>query len=379
MVYKSGEFDVLREPVSNIKSQCFWCYSHKSNYNLYHTEHRNSRDDGSCHQSRRSTFITGSAIPTVVQLTSGENTITAIDVIVVSSTKITCNIPIPTGSATGFWNVVITNPDSQIGTLPNGFTISPAAPKPITVIQPGGTVFIGEQGLNVVAATGETTQVAWFASGTRPDTDAPTQILSIGDPTRSTILTPLHSLVHSIRPKLMTGNWYRWNGGSPAGAVAFVVQDPWINIQLYEPSRPISDGDTRYLGTLLNFRIDSNLFPIAQRQGVNPVTDSFMSISVQNPNAVIYNELFMSPTVTPNIKSLLNLPYQQQTFYWTFPMSDFTHYWFTNAKDSRGFYQYPTGTYSTWATSTANGMNQAIQLLEKPFPFRNRSYLYPKR
>ena len=67
-----------------------------------------------------------------VRLTrSGSADLYATNVVVVSSTKITCQFAIPSTAATGSWNVVVTNPNGQSGTLPNGFTVS--SPSSLTV------------------------------------------------------------------------------------------------------------------------------------------------------------------------------------------------------------------------------------------------------
>jgi hypothetical protein len=42
--------------------------------------------------------------------------------VVESSTKITCTFDL-TGAATGLWNVVVTNDDTQSGTITNGFEV----------------------------------------------------------------------------------------------------------------------------------------------------------------------------------------------------------------------------------------------------------------
>ena len=55
-------------------------------------------------------------------------TIDATDVVVVSDSQITCRFDL-TGAATGQWDVVVTNPDTQSGTLPDGFTVLSAADK----------------------------------------------------------------------------------------------------------------------------------------------------------------------------------------------------------------------------------------------------------
>jgi len=65
-------------------------------------------------------FQTGA---TVKMTRSGKSDSAGTGVSVVGSTKIACTFDL-TGKATGQWNVVVTNPDAQSGTLTNGFTIS---------------------------------------------------------------------------------------------------------------------------------------------------------------------------------------------------------------------------------------------------------------
>jgi hypothetical protein len=61
---------------------------------------------------------------TTVALTkSGQTPITATNVTVVNESQITCDFDL-TGAATGTWDVVVTTPDGQSDTLPNGFTIT---------------------------------------------------------------------------------------------------------------------------------------------------------------------------------------------------------------------------------------------------------------
>jgi len=70
---------------------------------------------------------TGFQSGATVKLTkSGQSDIVATNVVVVSSTKITCTFDL-TGKATGQWNVVVTNPNGESATLTNGFTINDAA------------------------------------------------------------------------------------------------------------------------------------------------------------------------------------------------------------------------------------------------------------
>ncbi len=59
-----------------------------------------------------------------VKLTkSGETDIHATGITFVSSTQITCSFNLA-GAATGQWNIIVTNPDTQSGTLSNGFEIT---------------------------------------------------------------------------------------------------------------------------------------------------------------------------------------------------------------------------------------------------------------
>jgi C1A family cysteine protease len=60
---------------------------------------------------------------TVKLIRSGQPDIQATNVNVVSASQITCDFDL-TGAAAGTWNVVVTNPDSRSGTLPNGFWVT---------------------------------------------------------------------------------------------------------------------------------------------------------------------------------------------------------------------------------------------------------------
>jgi PKD repeat protein len=59
---------------------------------------------------------------TITLTRSGVASIAATNVVVSSSTKITCKIPL-TGATTGYYNVVVTNIDGQSGVLKNGFRV----------------------------------------------------------------------------------------------------------------------------------------------------------------------------------------------------------------------------------------------------------------
>jgi hypothetical protein len=75
-----------------------------------------------------SNFVTGSATTTVKLTKSGRADIVATGVRVISPGQIQCTIPVPANAAAGPWNVVVTNPDRQSGTLSNGFSVANPLP-----------------------------------------------------------------------------------------------------------------------------------------------------------------------------------------------------------------------------------------------------------
>jgi len=85
-------------------------------------------------------FLSGAT----VRLSRGTGTITATNVTVVSSTRISCTADL-IGAATGQWNVTVTNPDLQSGTGINLFTVQAALPPTISSITPNS----GNRGWNV--------------------------------------------------------------------------------------------------------------------------------------------------------------------------------------------------------------------------------------
>jgi len=120
-----------------------------------------------------SNFVSGA---TAKLTRTGDPDIDATGVTVVSSTQITCTFPIPSGATTGLWDVVVTNPDTQFGTLTNGFMVMYPAPTvtsilpvsgnrgwPVSITNLGGsnflsgaTVKLARTGYSDIIATGVT-------------------------------------------------------------------------------------------------------------------------------------------------------------------------------------------------------------------------------
>src|SRR5512136_169221 len=131
-----------------------------------------------------------------------------------------------------------------------------SAAAPIATIPLGGDVFIGEQGLDVSACVASNAQLAWFASGTNPNTDAPNYQINVGDAT-SFYVAPATFVGR-------TGNWYSaWGGG--ASTVAFTVVDPSMDIKVWDnnANKDIT-GKSVVAGDFLNFRVETNTYSVSQ-------------------------------------------------------------------------------------------------------------------
>lgn len=202
----------------------------------------------------------------------------------------------------------------------------------INTIPQGATVFIGEQGLDVTAATGTAPMIAWFSSGTSPAVDVPTKVINVGNPS-SFYISPSDFGGR-------TGNWYRWTGANPAGAVAFLVEEPAITLRVFDETAnfEIRPGVTWVpTGDLVGFGIETNLYVMNQRPGVSgaPVT-----IDAEGPTGVTYSSL-----IGPQGTYMLNdIPVGTSPFN-TGPV------WNTGNPD------YPKGMYSFFAKCNANHMN----------------------
>ncbi len=218
----------------------------------------------------------------------------------------------------------------------------------VNVINQGDDVFIGEQGLNVANATAGF-NIAWFASGTNPNTDVPNSVITVGDATNFYI-APSNFVGK-------TGNWYRWNGANQGQA--FNVNDPNIALKIWDQnSQKDVSGKAVPAGNIENFRIESNLYTIANRQGYNPATDGQITIKVKTSDGAVYTALYQTTTIsTPLTKVNLN----SQPFYWvsTAPLVGAqTPYagWNTGALDQLNARIYKAGVYTCWAECNVNGM-----------------------
>ncbi|MDD1705532.1 MAG: DUF3821 domain-containing protein [Methanoregulaceae archaeon] len=185
-----------------------------------------------------------------------------------------------------------------------------------------GTVFLGEQGLDITA-TGATagSQIVWYGPGGSP-ASVPTATLTVDDPAE-----------FYISPVLFgdkTGPWFV----IPGNSLAFYVQDPLIEIRVVDETRNFQiTNEVTWIpkGDVVGFRIDTNVYEIAKRPGSPgaPVT-----LRVRGPGGVEYSSLDGYQLEDIMVSGS---PFQ------TGPV------WFTG--------DYESGSYSVWAESTGNDMN----------------------
>jgi len=177
-------------------------------------------------------FISGAA----VKLTkTGQTDIIATGVTIVSSTQITCTLPI-TGAATGAWNVVVTNPDAQSGTLANGFTVKYPAPT-VTAITPNTGVNNASASVTNLAGTGFVTgaTVKLTKSGL---TDISATSVTVVSSTKITCTLPITSAG--------TGAWnvVVTNTDAQAGTLAggFIVKYPAPTVTAITPNNGVNNA-----------------------------------------------------------------------------------------------------------------------------------------
>jgi len=188
----------------------------------------------------------------------------------------------------------------------------------------GGTVFVGEQGLNITA-TGIVPggQIARFGSGGNVQTDAPSDMVVISDPASFYVVPGTFASA--------TGAWYTW----PGRELAFIVKDPTLQVRVINTRTGREPGTNVVSGDPLGFRIETNLYAIAQRPGVSgaPVT-----IHVRDPTGAEFTSLVGPEGTTV---SLVDIPVNTSV-HETGPV------WDTDTK------HYRAGTYEVWADCNAN-------------------------
>ncbi|MGA7628453.1 MAG: DUF3821 domain-containing protein [Methanoregula sp.] len=199
-----------------------------------------------------------------------------------------------------------------------------------TTVQQGGTVYIGEQGLNVAAAVGTDTSIGWWASGAAIATSSPDYTYPVSSSSNFYV---------SPSPfEQYTGTWYRINSQGKEDGIAFTVDDPSLSIRVIDSSINL-DVTNKWIprGDQATFEIDSNLNQIFSR---GSSSTEGITLYIQAPSGGQYSSLFDSSGGLHSLENLvLSSPSYQLPWSW-----------------DTGNSQYTTGTYLIWAKCDINGM-----------------------
>jgi len=199
----------------------------------------------------------------------------------------------------------------------------------------GGTVYIGEEGLNVSAPIPvPNTQLGWWSPGASFITNEPDY--------RITVTNPTNFYISPTEFGTRTGNWY----AMPAKTLAFVVKDPQLGIRIEDVTVnvDVTENGWVYRGDEIRFRIDSNLADITSRG----VPGAPVTIKVQSPEGGMYTALVNKAGITNS----LTVPVTTTPFY-TGP------FWDTINS------AYTPGTYTIWAECNANRMKDNYEVVGK--------------
>ncbi|MDH7593941.1 MAG: MEMAR_RS02690 family S-layer glycoprotein [Methanomicrobiales archaeon] len=215
----------------------------------------------------------------------------------------------------------------------------------ITTINPGDTIFIGEQGLNIEAAVPDDWIAYWAPGQSQAETP---YTINVATQKTSFYVDPSEFTDR-------TGDWYSWNGTSNNGT-AFKVQTPSIDLKIWnaDTGKDVSDKSV-VRGAFLTFRIDSNLHPINTRAGYVNNTDGFLTIKVKDPVGSVYT-VVVGEGGDENPLTKLPLNVSTMTSLW-FPDGNTvaTNYWDTEAQTDTT-YIYKAGSYEVWVEADPNSM-----------------------
>jgi len=195
----------------------------------------------------------------------------------------------------------------------------------------GGTVYLGEEGLDIsLAAIGN--QIAWFPSTAQTSAKVPEKLIDITNTKGSFFVNPADFATRN-------GNWYQWpsaDGTVGTAVLAFRVVDPYLALKIEDTTVNVDvTGKWAPHGDELKFRIESNLGEMTGRG----VAGAPVTIKVQTPEGAVLSAL---ADKTGTYKSLdISVTKSPEFTPWN---------WDT------GNSAYAQGTYTIWAESNANHM-----------------------
>ena len=187
----------------------------------------------------------------------------------------------------------------------------------------GGTVFIGEQDLNLTGIPSGTT-LTWYTGTQVVGRSAPAATITIGN-NASFYVAPSYFARR-------TGNWYIANSGQ----VGFVVSEPKQTISIYDQTSEIDvTNKSVTAGDYLTFRIETTMSVIpVQRPGAG----GFLTIRVRAPDGTEYTRLYQDDTT---LRDLANLAPDAMPWYWAPLETDSKDGWSTGILSPEGIRVYP--------------------------------------
>ena len=234
----------------------------------------------------------------------------------------------------------------------------------LSIVAPGGPVYIGESNLDISRALSGCHTIAWWNNGT--DTSAP--------PSKNITLVDINSISdtasqkiyhYNISPEIFasyTGKWY-CEDKKPL-FVVFEVVEPSLDISVWDldHNQDVS-GKTIPSSTNITYRIDTNMGPALKelyRPNINP-TDSFYTVSLTNPLGMAIGNLY---TGSYGNKNTLIVPFDNNPFITTSPyfgkgMKDWDH----TARNKNAEPLYAPGTYTFTVNQNLNNMKDTYSSL----------------
>jgi len=200
-----------------------------------------------------------------------------------------------------------------------------------------GTVFIGEEGLDITVAmnvtASESIVIAHYEPGQGFDE---TPITKTVDPTYFNVIDQIY--------KDNPGIWYFWDGSAVDKTRYIRIEKPSISVKLRSNDNDVT-GKSVVRGTDIDFRVDTNMYEIISR--ADATTSYPFAIKVESPTGVVYTQLYIDDT---NAASLVSLPINKSVWKW----SEFAGgAWETNSKDGANS-RYIAGKYRVSVECTAN-------------------------
>ena len=254
--------------------------------------------------------------------------------------------------------------------------INPDVPVPanndLKRVRQEGTVFIGEEGLNisealvsanaaaVPAISPNGTVIGWWAWEADIFVTPPTKTLDLAGRETSFKVSPAEFVGY-------TGTWYLLNSSNGKAATdshgnpipLFLVTDPSLDIRIWDLDVNADiTGKSVPQGERLTFRIDTNMYPAFDsryRPDISGSTPGTITLIVKNEEGARYTYLYQNNTTAI---SLLDQRVDRQPYFWGGGKGVPTAggYWGTDLLDRDHYYFYPVGTYTVWAESTLNRM-----------------------